>query len=116
MGVGVDCAQFLIGVFAGAGTVAAFDTGEYPEDWMMNSEVELFLPWIDKYMVQSDARLPGDIVLWQFGHTFSHAAVIVDYPSVIHAYRRERAVVWGDASQREFTRRKSLGYTLRSAP
>ncbi len=30
--------------------------------------------------------LPGDIALWRFGRCFSHGAIVVDWPIVIHAY------------------------------
>ena len=32
------------------------------------------------------AILPGDIALWRFGRCFSHGAIVVDWPVVIHAY------------------------------
>ena len=112
-GAGVDCAQYLIGVYSGAGLVEAFDTGEYPSDWMLHTESELFLPWIDKYMVQVESPEMGDTILWKFGRGFSHAAIVYDYPHIIHAYRKEQAVVFGDASVKELSRRTKRYYTLK---
>jgi len=35
-----------------------------------------------------EVELPekGDIILWKFGRCFSHGAIVVDYPMIIHAY------------------------------
>jgi len=30
--------------------------------------------------------LSGDIVLWRFGRSFSHAAIVIDWPKIVHAY------------------------------
>ena len=115
-GAGVDCAQFLIGVHAGAGLIDDFDTGPYPEDWMLHGDSELFLPFIERYMKQVDAPQPADVALWRFGRGFSHAAIVIDYPRIIHAYRREGAVVYGDASTHELSRRPCLFYSLKVQP
>ena len=32
------------------------------------------------------APRPGDFVLWRFGHTFSHGAIVVAWPTIVHAY------------------------------
>ena len=109
---GVDCAQLLIGVFAGAGVIAEFDTGEYPADWMLHREDERFIGWIDKYMVPLEGTpQPGDIVLWKYGRCFSHAAIVIDWPVVIHSFRKERGVVWGDATLGDLARHERKLYT-----
>ncbi len=41
--------------------------------------------------------LPGDIALFRFGRTFSHGAIVVEWPRLIHAYWAI-GVVWGDAT------------------
>ncbi len=30
--------------------------------------------------------LPGDVVLWRFGRCYSHGAIVIEWPTVIHAY------------------------------
>ena len=110
-GVGVDCAQLLIGVFSGAGVIEAFDTGEYPVDWMLHRDEERFLWWLKQYMAPTVAALPGDVVLWRFGRAFSHAAIVIDWPVVIHAFRKERGVVWGNATLGDLSRHQYALYT-----
>ena len=48
-GVGVDCAQILIEVYAAAGVVEKVDVGDYPHDWHMHRSEEKYLWWIKKY-------------------------------------------------------------------
>ncbi len=108
-GAGVDCGQFIIGVFVGAGLVPHFDTGDYPADWMMHRTEERFLGFVEQHLDRVAAPLPGDVAVWRYGHTFSHGAIVVDWPAVIHAYRRERGVVWGDASKGELAREHLAG-------
>jgi cell wall-associated NlpC family hydrolase len=115
-GAGVDCAQFLIGAYAGAGVIEAFDTGDYPPDWMMHREEERFLAWIDRYMIPTPAALPGDVAIWKFGRCFSHAAIVIEWPVVIHSFRKERGVVWGNALLGDLSRHEMQLYTKRSAP
>ncbi|MEW6563304.1 MAG: hypothetical protein AB1400_08765 [Pseudomonadota bacterium] len=98
-GAGVDCAQLLIQVYAEAGVIEAFDTGEYPIDWMMHRDEERFLWWMEQHAAEVAVPQPGDAAVWQFGRSFSHGAIVTAWPEVIHAYRPDRMVSYGDATQ-----------------
>lgn len=113
-GAGVDCAQLLRMVYTDAGLVEPFDTGYYPADWMMHRSEERLLEWIERYMVPAPAALPGDVAAWHFGRCFSHGAIVVEWPVVIHAFRKERGVVWGDASLGDLSRHAVRLYTRRT--
>jgi cell wall-associated NlpC family hydrolase len=41
---------------------------------------------------------PGDIALFRFGRTYSHGAIVTEWPRLIHAYW-QIGVVPGDATQ-----------------
>jgi len=103
-GSGVDCGQFIIACFIEAGLVANFETGQYPADWMFHQESERFLGWVTQYLDEVPAPLPGDVAVWKYGLCYSHGAVVVDWPQVIHSYRREGGVVAGDATKGEVAR------------
>lgn len=85
-GVGVDCAQLLIAVFAEAGLVAEFTPAHYPHDWHFHQDEERYLAEISSYAHRVDTPLPGDIALFRFGRCASHAAIVIDWPLCIHAY------------------------------
>lgn len=97
-GAGVDCGRFIHAAYEEAGLVGPEDFGSYPADWMMHRSEERYLAWVEKYLDRVDTPLPGDVAVWKYGHCFSHGAIVIDWPTIIHSYRPERAVVWGDGS------------------
>jgi cell wall-associated NlpC family hydrolase len=98
-GAGVDCGQFLIAAYTGAGLVPGFETGPYSIDHMMHSGEELFLGFVEAHLDRTDTPLPGDVAVWRYGRCFSHGAIVLDWPLIIHAHRPDRAVVLGDATK-----------------
>jgi len=108
-GAGVDCGQFLIACYIEAGLVADFETGQYPADWMIHQDGERFLGWVLQYLDEVAAPLPGDVAVWKYGLCYSHGAIVVDWPQIIHAYRREAGVVLGDATKGEVAREHQPG-------
>lgn len=88
---GVDCAQLLVGVFAAVGLIDPPAIEHYPPDWHLHRAAERYLGAVLAHAREIDPStgsgpLPGDIVLWRFGRCFSHGAIVVDWPQVIHAY------------------------------
>lgn len=98
-GAGVDCGMLLAEVYAAAGVVEPLPPFEhYTADWMLHRSEEQFTAWLQKYCREIEAPAPADIVLFRFGRTASHGAIVVEWPIVIHAYRQEGGVVVSDAS------------------
>lgn len=98
-GAGADCLTFLAESFAGAGVIPPVDLGYYAQHWHHHRSGEAYLAGIIGYCAENeDAPLPADIVLWRFGRTFSHAAIVVAWPKIIHAYAG-RACGYEDAER-----------------
>lgn len=97
-GAGVDCAQILIAVFAACGLIPEIDTGDYPPDWMLHRDEERYLGFVRRYAAEVEAPAPGDLVLYRVGRCYAHAGIVVDWPVIIHAVRRE-GVVLADGAQ-----------------
>lgn len=94
-GAGVDCAQFVIGCYVGAGLIPDIDTGEYPRDWHIHRDEERFLTFVPSFareIGEADVG-PGDLVLFKIGRVFSHGAIVLDWPLGIHAAVNEGQVV-----------------------
>ncbi|MES2055815.1 MAG: hydrolase [Pseudomonadota bacterium] len=90
-GAGVDCAQLLAAVYVNTGLVPNFKIPHYPHDWHMHRDAERYLATVVSYAVEMPPPherepLPGDIAVFRFGRTFSHGAIIVKWPLIIHAY------------------------------
>jgi cell wall-associated NlpC family hydrolase len=97
-GAGVDCANYLIGVYAACELVPEFQPEHYPSDWMLHRSEQKFLHYLLQYARPVAEGKPGDIAMFSFGRTDSHGAIVVAWPRIIHAYRPERGVVLTDVS------------------
>lgn len=97
-GAGVDCLMMLAEVYERAEVVGHIAVPHYPADWHMHREAERYMEGLLTYAREIPAPpLPGDIALFKFGRVFSHGAIVVEWPRLIHAYWAI-GVVWGDAT------------------
>ena len=112
---GVDCASLLMCVFTNASAVSGLVLPDYPPDWHWNRAAERYLGAVLEHaseIPESQAQ-PGDIVLYRYGRTFSHGAIIVTpgWPAIVHALSSSGFVnqdvgtggAWGGLPRRFFT-------------
>jgi cell wall-associated NlpC family hydrolase len=108
-GAGVDCAQLPAAVYEEAGIISHIEP-DYPSDWHLHRSEELYIQWVDqvggKPIAVEDAG-PGDFIIWRFGRTFSHGAIFVAPPQIIHAWQLDQ---WSDIE--ELARRERLAFTF----
>ena len=116
-GAGVDCATLLAEVYARAGVVPTVAIPFYPPDWHLHRDAERYLGFVLEHACEipppsltlplegggkgggeASAPLPADIALWRFGRCFSHGAIVIEWPLVIHAYAG-RGCILEDASR-----------------
>lgn len=110
-GVGVDCAQLLIEVYAACGLIERPDVGVYSTQWHLHRGEELYLQWIERYAVATGAPRDGDLAIWKFGRTYSHAGILVG-GDVIHALREARCVTITSLRDQPLADRPVRFYTL----
>lgn len=99
-GAGVDCATLLIEVFSAVGKIERFEPDFYPPDWHLHRDAERYLEHVYAHAreLRDDERpLPADVVIVKYGRAFSHGAIVIDWPLVIHAYVGSK-VVYADFS------------------
>ena len=87
-GVGVDCAMILIGVYKNCGLIDKVELPEYSTQWHLHRDEEKYLKTIREYLKPTQEPKKGDVALFKFGRTVSHSAIVIDYPTVVHAYNR----------------------------
>lgn len=85
-GAGVDCAMLLAEVYHAAGVLPYIKVDHYAYDWHKNKRRERYLEEVLKHAHEVEIPLPGDMVIWQFARTFSHGAIVIAWPTIIHAY------------------------------
>lgn len=110
---GVDCAQFLIGVYAAAGLVPEFDTGHYPPDWHLHRDEKRFLAHLLQYADPVESALPGDIAMFSYGRHEAHGSIVVEWPTIVHAWRDEGMVVLSDVERGPLAGRFAGFYRLK---
>jgi NlpC/P60 family putative phage cell wall peptidase len=106
-----DCANILIETFVAAGLIDRFAPGDYAPDWHLHRDEERYLAVVERYCARiddgdrqlvergSDFRAaPGDILMWRWGRTFSHSAIVTAWPNIVHAFAPERFVVECDVT------------------
>ncbi len=98
-GAGVDCANFLYGVFRNVGFAPVLQIEQYPPDWYLHRNEERFLGWVEKFgrPITGPPFKPGDVVMYRYGRTFAHSAIVVAWPTIIHAFAPARMVFFDDA-------------------
>lgn len=115
-GVGVDCAQLPLAVYAAAGLIEDFDTGDYPFDWHQHRSEERFagvVLTVARELDGIDQARDGDLILWRYGRAYSHGTLMVDHRRAIHASRKDRGVVLVDIDRdSEFSRRRARCFSL----
>ena len=85
---GADCAMFPLAVYQECGVVPReYRPPQYSVQWHLHRSEELYLNEIEKFVseIQTPPQ-PGDFIVFRFGRTFSHGAIVVEWPTVIHSY------------------------------
>lgn len=98
----VDCGQLLVAAYEDAGVVENVVVEPYPQDWAKHRSEEVMLGIVEQYATRlpDGARPgPGDVVLFKYGRCLSHAAIVVEWPTVIHAYLNAEQVVLDDVER-----------------
>lgn len=111
-GAGVDCGQLPHAVYSAVGLVPQFDIAAYPRDFHLHKSEEWYLKLCEQYGREIPGPpLPGDFCIIKIGRVFSHGAIVVNWPLVIHAHFRH-GVVYGDALQEDFADREIKFFTV----
>jgi hypothetical protein len=117
-GVGADCGQLLKGVFMEAGHQPE-DGVPTPKDYSprvyLHRKSTEYKDMIEKYFreIPESEVLSGDIVVYQLGWAFAHAAIIAKWPEhVIHSLEKE-GVHAGHGMNNKFSRLPRKFYTLK---
>ncbi len=108
-GVGTDCAFLLIAVYHAVGLIPNIDPRPYPPDWHFHRDEERYLGWTEKYADQVDTPEPGDVALFKFARCISHGAIVMQWPTIIHAVK-QYGVIYDDALINASLRNRVAGF------
>lgn len=111
-GAGVDCGMLLLEVFEEAGLIPHIDPGHYPPDWALHRSEERYLGWVEQYAHPVEGPEPGDLALYKVGRCISHAGIVIEWPTIIHASMPDRGCVLGDGLQGWLSGRLHAFYSI----
>ena len=95
-GVGVDCANLPIAVYAACGLIEDFTPPPYPRDWHIHMREERIVPILQRFAREIDPadQQPGDPLVYKIGRVYSHCALVIEPGRLgIHAAVNEGRVV-----------------------
>ena len=86
-GAGADCAMFPLAVYKECGLVPSqYRPPQYSVQWHLHRSQELYLAEIEKFCREiAGPPEAGDFVVFRFGRTFSHGAIAIEWPLIIHS-------------------------------
>jgi cell wall-associated NlpC family hydrolase len=85
---GADCAMFPVAVYKECGLLPeSYQPPPYSSQWHLHRSEELYLREIEKFAGELPGPpQPADFVVFKFGRTFSHGAIVMEWPLIIHSY------------------------------
>jgi cell wall-associated NlpC family hydrolase len=109
--VGVDCAMLPAAVYEAVGLIPRVEP-DYSPQWMLHRDEEQFLGWVTRFAreIRRAAVGPGDLAIWKYGRCYSHAAIVIDLPEVLHAVIRGGGGVRGNMDRDEELRSRPVKF------
>ena len=96
-GVGVDCLMIIVRVGQAVGLIdPGLKIPPYSTQFNLHRSSESYLEGLLGHMREVEIPRPGDVAIWKFGRCFSHAGIIKEWPTVIHASNAAGCVVVED--------------------
>jgi cell wall-associated NlpC family hydrolase len=85
---GADCAMFPLAVYQECDVLPReYLPPQYSVQWHLHRSEELYLKELENFVVEIDTPpQPADFIVFKFGRTYSHGAIVVEWPIVIHSY------------------------------
>ena len=63
---------------------------DYPQDWSVHRDNEIYLDFIMDYVVDVSGPVPGGLAMFQMGRNYAHAAICTRRKTFIHAWGRNQ--------------------------
>lgn len=88
-GAGVDCGMLPWAVYNAVGVAPAIDKDlRYPPQFMLHRDEEWYKGIVEKYGYRVEKPQMGDLALYKIGRIYSHGAIVIEWPRIIHSWVR----------------------------
>jgi cell wall-associated NlpC family hydrolase len=115
MGLGCDCATFILCVYRQVGLIPEIDPGNYAVDAHLHTETTEYVDTILRFAdeITEPEVQPGDLVLWLTAKAYAHGGIAVDFPTVIHSMMKH-GVIYSNANVDNFFQRRKRRFFRRN--
>lgn len=96
-GAGIDCGWLMKEVFERLGLIEHVEPGYYPPDFALHSDSASYQTFVERFAAPVQEPTPGDVVMFKWGHSYSHGGIIIDWPNIVHASLSDRMCCLADA-------------------
>jgi cell wall-associated NlpC family hydrolase len=110
-GAGVDCAMLPAEVYEAAGLIPHVEPEHYPVDWHLHRDEERYLSVVLAHARETTYVQPGDLVLYKWGRCFAHGGIVIQWPTIVHAFIGQ-GVVEANGTAGRLADREHKFYTL----
>lgn len=84
---GVDCGQLPWAVYHACGYMPEIPKDlRYSPQFHLHKNEEWYKNFADQFGKVVDHPLPGDFALYKMGRIYSHGAIVIKWPKIIHAW------------------------------
>lgn len=90
-GVGADCGGMIYECYNPIfGPFKPFPK-DYPPDWSLHKENEIYLEFIAPYVMEVPRPVPGGLAMFQVGRNYGHGTICTEKGTFVHAWGRNQA-------------------------
>lgn len=109
---GVDCMQFIWAVFHEAGLTPFMEHEKYSPQWYLHRSEEKALSIILDRACITERKDPANLIVYRVGRAFAHAALILEWPKIIHANKRVGRVEIAPGNEGILLKRPHILFTI----
>ena len=85
-GHGVDCGTYPIACYRACGLIPEIRIPRYSHQFHLNRGEEWYRAIVDAHGHRVEKPLRGDFALYKIGRVYSHGAIVIEWPRIIHAW------------------------------
>ncbi len=100
---GIDCSRLALAAYRAAGFDLPTNFPHFRADWGLHANEERLLAILERYLRYVAAPAMGDLAVFRLGRAFSHCALVVRWPQVIHVLSG-KTCEYADASKTPLAR------------
>src|SRR5207237_8773550 len=98
--------------------VGAIEVHFYRQDWMLHRSDEPYLGIVQRHAlaITDPPAAAGDFALYHFGRCWSHGAIVLEWPLIIHAVVQHGVILSDGEKEGMLVRRKRRCFRLQDPP